>query len=193
VHEWAHAYSAFRLGDDTAQRLGRLTLNPLSHIDPFGTLLVPLLAPFGWAKPVPVNTARFRPGVNMRRGMMITAAAGPFSNVVLACVCVALLFAMLRMSIRNDAIELLLTQGFQLNIGLAVFNMLPIPPLDGSRVADGLMPLRFRPAWESFTKYGPLLLLALMFLPRNVGFDFLGWPIAQAWHLALNALQAIAG
>src|SRR5215471_12296793 len=85
VHEWAHAWSAYRLGDDTAAKLGRLTLNPIAHIDPIGTLILPLLGvPFGWAKPVPVVASRFRRGVNMTTGMMITAAAGPLSNVVLA-------------------------------------------------------------------------------------------------------------
>src|SRR5689334_23219884 len=88
VHEWAHAYSAFRLGDDTASRQGRLTLNPIPHIDPIGTILCPLLGiPFGWAKPVPVNPLRFNRGVSMRTGMMITAAAGPLSNLVLAVLC----------------------------------------------------------------------------------------------------------
>ena len=85
VHEWAHAWSAYRLGDDTASMQGRLTLNPIAHIDPVGTLVLPLLGiPFGWAKPVPVNPTRFRRGVNMSTGMIITAAAGPLSNVVLA-------------------------------------------------------------------------------------------------------------
>src|SRR5687768_7374424 len=85
VHEWAHAYSAYRLGDDTAEREGRLTLNPIAHIDPLGTLLLPLLGiPFGWARPVPVNPTRFRRDVSMRSGMMLTAAAGPASNVVIA-------------------------------------------------------------------------------------------------------------
>src|SRR5512134_1879423 len=94
-HEWAHAWSAHKLGDDTAERMGRLTLNPLAHIDPLGTILLPLLGvPFGWAKPVPVNPARFRRGVHMGRGMMITSAAGPLSNLLLATVC-AVLFGLL--------------------------------------------------------------------------------------------------
>jgi Zn-dependent protease len=88
VHEFAHAWSAYRLGDDTASRMGRLTLNPLAHIDPIGTVLLPLLGiPFGWARPVPINPARFRRSMRMSTGMMITAAAGPLANVILAVAC----------------------------------------------------------------------------------------------------------
>src|SRR5579872_3573193 len=88
VHEWAHAYSAFRLGDDTAARMGRMTLNPIPHIDPIGTILLPMLGiPFGWAKPVPITPTRFRRDISMRAGIMITAAAGPLSNLVLAVLC----------------------------------------------------------------------------------------------------------
>src|SRR5512142_2218234 len=88
VHEFAHAWSAARLGDDTGARAGRLTLNPLAHIDPIGTILLPLLGiPFGWARPVPVDPSRFRRTVKMRTGVMLTAAAGPLSNVILAVVC----------------------------------------------------------------------------------------------------------
>jgi Zn-dependent protease len=194
VHEWAHAYSAFRLGDDTAQRLGRLTLNPLAHIDPIGTILLPMIGvPFGWARPVPVNPARFNRKHSMRAGMMITASAGPVSNLVLALLCVVAIGVMLRFSLRNEALERLLGISFELNIGLAVFNMLPIPPLDGSRVADGLMPLRLRPAWERFTQFGPLALLAVILMPRTLGVDLLGWPLTQAYRLAYGLLQAIVG
>jgi Zn-dependent protease len=194
VHEWAHAYSAFRLGDDTAMRMGRMTLSPLSHIDPVGTLLLPLIGvPFGWAKPVPVNPARFNRKVHMGTGMMITAAAGPLSNVALAIICVAILGVMWRFSLRNDAIEWLLGKGFEINVLLAVFNMLPIPPLDGSRVADGLMPLRLRPAWERFVQLGPLLLIAVILMPRMIGVSLLSWPLNEARWLAAGLLRAIAG
>jgi Zn-dependent protease len=196
VHEWAHAYSAFRLGDDTAQRMGRLTLNPLVHIDPIGTVLLPLIGiPFGWAKPVPVNPARFTRKIPMRTGMMVTAAAGPVSNVVLAVLCVIVLGVMMRFHLRNEAVEHLLVSGIGLNIALAVFNMLPIPPLDGSRVADGLMPRPLRPAWERFAQYGPLLLLAVIFLPRwlpaAAHFDLIGPPMRAFWSLALTMLNAM--
>lgn len=185
VHEWAHAWSAFKLGDDTAQRLGRMTLNPISHIDPIGTILLPLLGvPFGWAKPVPVNPARFGRRVNMRTGMMITAAAGPLSNIVLAIACTLLLGLMIRFAegllLSQPALALLLQQSIGLNLVLAIFNLLPVPPLDGSRVADGLMPQRFRPAWESFARQGPIVLLLVIFVPSFLGFSIISWPLRQA-------------
>jgi len=137
VHEFAHAWSAYRLGDDTAARMGRLTLNPLAHIDPIGTILLPLLrVPFGWAKPVPVNPARFRRDVSMSTGMMITAAAGPASNIVLAVVC-TVAFALLS-RLAPGALEAggggpaaLLMRLIQMNVALGIFNLIPLPPLDG--------------------------------------------------------------
>ena len=194
VHEWAHAYSASVLGDDTAERMGRLTLNPLAHIDPIGTLLLPLLGvPFGWARPVPVNPARFSRKVNMSTGMMLTAVAGPFSNLVLALVCAVLLGLMSRFGIRHQAMEWLLAVGLQLNIALALFNMLPIPPLDGSRVADGLMPRPLRPMWERFARVGPLVLLAVIFILPRFGVDLLAWPFAQVTGAAISVLRVVQG
>src|SRR5262245_44252220 len=99
VHEWAHARAAFRLGDDTAARQGRMTLNPLAHIDPIGTLLLPLLGvPFGWARPVPIDPHNFAPGVNLAKGMAITAAAGPLSNFALSALAILGLAAIAHLS-----------------------------------------------------------------------------------------------
>ncbi|HVG61967.1 MAG TPA: site-2 protease family protein [Hyalangium sp.] len=166
VHEFAHAWSAWRLGDDTASMQGRLTLNPVPHIDPFGTLLLPLLGvPFGWAKPVPVNPARFRRDVNMTTGMMITAIAGPLSNVLLAIASSVSLGLTLRWAPAtfdaNPGLGKLLVNVVFLNVGLALFNMLPVPPLDGSRVVDGLLPYRWRGAWERVLMAGPFLLVGV--------------------------------
>ena len=191
VHEWAHAYSAYRLGDDTAARQGRLTLNPLAHIDWIGSVLLPMLGiPFGWAKPVPVNPVRFTRKIHMRTGMMITAAAGPLSNVVLSLLCIVALGVMRRMSIENQAAEELLKLGFGMNAGLAIFNLLPVPPLDGSRIADWLMPRKLRPQWEQFARFGPMFLLLLLMVPplRNA---ILSWPYEQAYRIGNAIVHAI--
>jgi Zn-dependent protease len=194
VHEWAHAWSAFKLGDDTASRQGRLTLNPIPHIDPLGTLILPLLGiPFGWAKPVPVNPTRFRRDVNMSTGMMITAAAGPISNVVLAIVCAVATGLVLRFApdlLDSDSgLWPLLAGTIQLNVVLAIFNILPIPPLDGSRIVDGLLPYRFRPQWESVTRYSSFILLAVILLGR----DLLDTPIVWMRNLIYGLIAAAAG
>jgi Zn-dependent protease len=169
VHEWAHAWSASRLGDDTARMQGRLTLNPIAHIDPIGTLILPLLGiPFGWAKPVPVNPTRFRRDVNMKTGMIITAAAGPFSNIVLA-VLSAITFGLVARFAPESlsasggiGLATLLTTMIVINVTLAIFNMIPIPPLDGSRVVDGLVPYGWRPQWESIVRLSPILLIVVV-------------------------------
>ncbi len=195
VHEWAHAWSAHRLGDDTAQRLGRLTLNPIPHIDPIGTLLMPVLSPipFGWARPVPFNAQNFRRNVPMRTGVMMVAAAGPLSNLALAAACVLVEGLCRRFGVGGDGLLVLLGYGLQLNIALAVFNMLPIRPLDGSQVADGVMPNRLRGAWERFSVYGPLVLLGVFIADYAYGLGILSWPIAHAVALGRVLMLSIAG
>jgi Zn-dependent protease len=168
VHEWAHAWSAYRLGDDTAAMQGRLTLNPIAHVDPIGTLILPLLGiPFGWAKPVPVSPTRFRRGISMSTGMIITAAAGPLSNVLLAAASAVALGAVAHFSpevlLKPMGAAALLRGLISINITLALFNMIPIPPLDGSRVVDGLIPYGWRPQWESIVRLSPVLLVVAMF------------------------------
>jgi Zn-dependent protease len=179
VHEWAHAYSAFRLGDDTAARQGRMTLNPLPHIDPFGTILCPLLGvPFGWAKPVPVNPHRFRRDVTMRTGMMITAAAGPLSNLALAILCAVVYGVCLRFGFTRHSVglgRLLMYGGIELNLALFLFNFFPIPPLDGSRVVDGLVPYSLRGAWEQITQYSWIGLLLVVYFGGTLLARPLGW------------------
>lgn len=194
VHEFAHAWSAYRLGDDTASRLGRLTLNPLAHIDPIGTVLLPLLGiPFGWARPVPINPARFRRSIRMSTGMMITAAAGPLANVVLAVVCTVVYGLLLRFApggaMPGSGSRELLLIAIQLNVALAIFNMIPVPPLDGSRVVDGLMPLRLRPAWEGFTRFAPFLLLFVFIGARYI----MAGPMSAAFGLLDRILNVVVG
>ena len=175
VHETAHAWTADRLGDPTARLLGRVSLNPIVHADPIGTVLFPLLALIGgvpligWAKPVPVNVARLR---RQRRDYVIVAAAGPASNLVLA-VGAALALRLLPVSPMtlgepniSAPIASLLSRALQINVLLAVFNMIPIPPLDGGNVVGGLLPRRLAHGFDAVRPYGFMLLYALMLTGR---------------------------
>jgi Zn-dependent protease len=176
VHEWAHAWCAFRLGDDTAARQGRLTLNPLEHLDPVGLLLPLLGVPFGWAKPVPVNPARLRG--SLETGIVLVAAAGPLSNVLLAIgASVGLgLWARLDPGAAGPFWQLLEWMVL-VNLVLAVFNLIPVPPLDGSRIVDGLCPAWLRPHWESFAAVGPFALIALLVVPALLGTSLVAGPV----------------
>jgi Zn-dependent protease len=186
VHEWAHAASAKLLGDDTAERMGRLSLNPLHHIDPIGTLLLPLLGiPFGWAKPVPINPVRFRAQVGMGTGIMLTAAAGPVANLLLAVTTAGFVGILTRIypSILPEPAMPLISAFVVLNTLLAFFNLLPIPPLDGSRIVDSFIPGIFRPVWDAFAQYSAIVLAAVIFLPRLAGIDLMAWPYDWAMRL----------
>jgi len=194
-HEVAHGLVARRFGDPTAERMGRLTLNPIKHVDPVGTLMLPMLlaiahAPiFGWAKPVPVRADRMR---NPRRDMIIVALAGPGMNMLLAVVATAILAVGLAMGggdplspggfIASNAINFLL-----INIFLAVFNLIPLPPFDGGHVVEGLLP---RPLAARFRRLGrfslPILFALLLVLPAL-------WPEANIVAKAVTPIvQAIA-
>lgn len=168
-HEFFHAWSAWRLGDDTAARMGRLTLNPVPHIDLLGTIALPLLgAPIGWAKPVPVDPSRFRRTIKMSTGDIIVSSAGPLSNMLLGSIAAVVLGVLWRFApdtvARGSAGGALLGHFMLVNAGLAIFNLLPIPPLDGGHVAGALVPYRFRGAWDQFARVAPLLLLGVVFL-----------------------------
>jgi Zn-dependent protease len=168
LHEIAHGYTAFRLGDPTARYAGRLTLNPLKHIDPFGTVILPLLLIFlkssfliGWAKPVPVNSALLR---DPQRGMMLVSAAGPLTNLALALVA-ALPLRILPSSLPPWLVDPLVYCCF-INIFLAIFNLVPVPPLDGSKLVAYFLSPRIRGMYESLTPYGLLIIIGLLFLGR---------------------------
>jgi len=182
VHEWAHAMSAYRLGDDTASREGRLTLNPIVHIDLIGSIVLPLAGiPFGWAKPVPINPARFRRDINMSTGTIITAAAGPLSNLLIALICTVIYAVLIRIDpalmVQQGRVVLeFLFSAVGINLILALFNLLPLIPLDGSRVVEGLVPYRLRPAWERFARVSPVVLIFVIVAPEILGFSFLTWP-----------------
>ncbi|MBI4263049.1 MAG: site-2 protease family protein [Acidobacteria bacterium] len=165
VHEAAHAWSADRLGDATARRLGRLSLNPAVHIDPIGTILFPLIAILtglpiiGWAKPVPVSVAQLRG--NWRRKYMLIAAAGPASNLVLAATA-AVGVRLMGFEAAGDALFRFLLLMVVINVLLAVFNMLPVPPLDGGNVLSGLLGGRAADLIDSIRPYGFLILYGLL-------------------------------
>jgi len=174
VHEWAHAFSAKRLGDDTAEREGRLTLDPLVHLDPVGTLLFPLLGmPVGWAKPVPFNPARFRRGISMAWGTVITKAAGPVSNLVLGALAAVGVVLLYQGKLQHAAAFELARQVLLMNVGLAVFNLLPIHPLDGAGVVEAFVPTRLTDAWNGWLRIGPFVLMLLLL----TGASFLQGPI----------------
>jgi Zn-dependent protease len=172
-----------RLGDDTAKLLGRVSLNPVDHIDPIGTLLLPLIGvPFGWAKPVPFNPVRFRPGVNMAFGSMLVAVAGPISNFVLGSL--ALVLQIVWSELAPQMIPQYVAIGNQLlyvliltNFLLGFFNLLPIPPLDGSHIADYLMPQVLRPFWNQLRSMRPALLIAVIVIPLLSGFSVFEVPM----------------
>jgi Zn-dependent protease len=167
VHESAHAYSAYRMGDPTAYYMGRVTLNPIPHIDLIGSILLPVIGIFsgfiiGWAKPCPVNPYNFK---NPRRDNMIVSFAGPFSNILLAAIA-ALIFAVLsNIFLLHDTFAYLFFSYFVfINLLLAFFNLIPIPPLDGSWILEGLMPSSWFYAYQRIKPYGFLILLVLVFM-----------------------------
>jgi Zn-dependent protease len=164
AHESAHALIAYRLGDPTARSRGRITLNPLKHLDPIGAGMMVVLylwwgVIFGWAKPVPVSPYYFK---NRQRGMALVGAAGPVTNFILAIVFIEILN--LTHPASDSWVFTLLWIGFQLNLVLGLFNLIPIPPLDGSRVVGALLPRRAYEKWAALDQYGIFLILAVIFI-----------------------------
>ena len=174
LHEAAHGLVAYRFGDDTAWRMGRVTANPLNHIDRFGTIILPALlillrSPFlfGYAKPVPVNFARLR---NPRRDMVWVALAGPATNVLLAIVSSLLFYGLVLMPPSPaDWFAANLVHSIQINALLCVFNMLPLPPLDGGRVAVGLLPTALAMPLARLERYGIMIVLLFLFVLPYIG------------------------
>ena len=198
AHEYAHGYAALRQGDDTALVMGRLTWNPVKHIDPMMTIIVPGLLwimsggrmLLGGAKPVPVNPMNYR---NLRRGDIIVSLAGVATNLVIA-ICCALLFPLVGMIGRSmpaaatamSIVQAMLIQGIMLNLILIVFNLIPIPPLDGSHVMKYLLPASIAIHYQRVSRYGIIVLIALMWITPGVlnfimtpAFKTFGWTFTQ--------------
>jgi len=173
IHEVAHGWMANRLGDDTAKRMGRLTLNPLPHIDPVGTLVLPLIMiimggpVFGWAKPVPFNPYNFRRNINPKTGAMWVAAAGPGSNLILAFIATFILVAAQKYSAGlSPSIYMTITQFARalivINLVLASLNLIPIPPLDGSKILFRFLPPSYEAPFLQLERYGFIILIILI-------------------------------
>lgn len=194
IHEWAHAYAANKLGDPTAEREGRLTLNPIAHIDLLGALMF-LIVGFGWAKPVPVNPLYFR---HPKRDMAITAFAGPLSNLILAAVTFFAIFFLAGSTVPSaegllDAprgaaamtvLLAILRDLLFVNLALMAFNLFPVAPLDGSSIIRIFIPLRLEERYDEFVRIGPWILLSLLLFE-----SFLPIPLLSGWvHTIINTV-----
>jgi|SaaInlStandDraft_1057018.scaffolds.fasta_scaffold12145_3 Zn-dependent protease len=171
LHELGHAWVALKLGDTTAARLGRLTLNPIPHIDPFMTIILPLVLyvgsqgafTFGGARPVPVNPANFT-SVAPRKGMMLVAAAGPLVNLLIALVIAPIVHVLFEMNLMSEFLFNTLVFSMMMNIFLSLLNMVPIPPLDGSKVLAGFLPRDLAYRYLSFERFGFIFLIILVMI-----------------------------
>lgn len=200
AHEYAHARVAVAQGDATPLRAGRLTLNPLPHLDPFGSFLVPLglwaatggTAVLGWARPVPVNPANYR---EPRRGDLLVSSAGVITNFALAIVFTLLLIALLQLGRGVPGLAAVLDPvlrmaqfGILINLLLAVFNLLPVPPLDGSHLLYHVLPRDLAARYQSMGRYGFLFLIAILFVPGAL--DVALWPVWRLYDLALAIVES---
>jgi Zn-dependent protease len=182
-HEFAHAFVANMYGDDTAKQSGRLTLNPIRHLDPLGTIMI-FLVHFGWAKPVPVNPHRLN---NPKKDMLWISAAGPLANMALALVSGILLRLIATAGapdqyLMTGVLTFMLIMSLKINLALAIFNVLPIAPLDGSKILFGLLPYKHENKIYFLERYGPFILIGLIALGQFTGVSIFGkliWPFVD--------------
>lgn len=188
IHEFAHAFVAYLYGDLTAQRLGRLSFNPLVHIDLFGALLF-LLIGFGWGKPVPINPLNFK---KRKEGEIMVALAGPISNLLMALLTALSFWVLSDFLLPNNLLYLFLLLLFRINITLMIFNLIPIPPLDGSHLLNNLLSDRFSKFKGSLMTYGPQTLFLVVIIAQLLNIPIFSWIVdISAWFGVLLGLPMI--
>ncbi len=170
IHELAHAWTANHFGDDTPKLHGRLTINPLAHLDVAGSVIF-LVSYFGWAKPVPVNPFVLKR--QSRYAYLLVSLAGPLSNLILAILC-AIPFRLGLLSFSNSLVSQVLLNFILFNLILAIFNLIPLSPLDGGKILGQLLPYNLQPGFARIDQYGPIILMALLFILPMIGFDLFG-------------------
>jgi Zn-dependent protease len=194
VHEYSHGYVAYRLGDNTAKNMGRLTLNPVSHIDPIGLIMLFIIG-MGWAKPVPINVYAFS---KPKRDLAISAAAGPLSNFIMAAI-IGLFYRVIPQlqPLQGDTgillfLKLNMFYLLLINVGLGIFNLIPIPPLDGSKILRGFLPDSKVHIIDYLERYGGIIILAIFFLGRLTGFSIFGRLIGPLIYGMVNFFSGLS-
>lgn len=183
IHEYAHAKAADVMGDFTPRMTGRLTLNPMAHIDPIGLIML-LVVRFGWAKPVMINARNFR---NWRQGELLVAVAGPMANLLVAFISLLAMAVLFKLGMFSEGVRLVLSMMVLFNINFAIFNMLPLPPLDGSKILMVLLPGRLAYKLMSLERYSFIILIFLMMTP------FLTMILIPLQRLVLSVFNLIIG